>query len=78
MDKMEIQTPAGVLVIESKGSYEDYPGVYVSMGNGAPIATVEYTPDRFDGTAGIQVLAWRDACAEEASDWTAVENIDSY
>lgn len=78
MEKMEIQTPVGTLVIEPKGSVGEYPGVYVYMGNGASVATVEYTPDRFDGTPGIQILAWRDASAEEASDWISVDNIDSY
>lgn len=78
MERMEIQTPAGTLIIESKGSYDEYPGIYVSMENGAPVATVEYTPERFDGTSGIQVLAWSDACAEEASDSISVDNIDAY
>lgn len=77
-DKMIIPTPVGNLVVEQKGSLNEYPGLYVSMENGAPVATVEYTEDRFDGTPGIQVLAWGDAVNEEASSWTSVDNIDAY
>lgn len=77
-EQIIVPTPIGNIVIEQKGSVNEYPGVYVSMENGAPVATIEYTPDRFDGTAGVQVLAWTDACDEEASTWVSVNNIENY
>lgn len=35
-DQLIIPTPVGNLVVEQKGSLNEYPGVYVSMENGAP------------------------------------------
>lgn len=78
MEQFIVPTPAGNLVIEQKGSMEEYPGIYVSMENGAPVATIEFTPNRTDGTSGIQVLAWEDASREEPSAFLNVDNYDNF
>lgn len=40
-EQIIVPTPIGNIVIEQKGSVNEYPGVYVSMENGAPVATIE-------------------------------------
>ena len=73
-----IPTPNGALVIRNKND-EEYPGVYIDMHNGAPVATIEYTDCRnVDDTPGIQVLVWEDATEDEANIFINSNNFENF
>lgn len=73
-----VSTPIGELIVEINQD-STYPAIWISTENGAPVATIEYTPNRNeDGSAGIQVLAWRDVNDEEPSEYVNVDGFENW